>query len=68
MPEMGGPELASALSSRRPGLRLLFMSGYTDDSMLRHGVFEGEVAYLQKPLTPDLLLRRVREVLDGQTR
>jgi DNA-binding NtrC family response regulator len=64
MPEMGGPELGGALKARRPGLRLLYMSGYTDDSMLRHGVLEGEVAFMQKPLTPELLLRKVRETLD----
>jgi signal transduction histidine kinase/ActR/RegA family two-component response regulator len=66
MPEMGGPELAAALKSRRPALRLLYMSGYTDDSMLRHGLLEGDVSFIQKPLTPDLLLRRVRETLDAQ--
>jgi len=66
MPEMGGPELGGALKARRPALRLLYMSGYTDDSMLRHGLLEGDVAFLQKPLTPELLLRKVREALDGQ--
>ncbi len=64
MPEMGGPELGSALRSRRPGVRLLYMSGYTDDSVVRHGLLEGEVAFLQKPITPELLLRKVRETLD----
>jgi CheY-like chemotaxis protein len=64
MPEMGGPELAAALKGRRPSLRLLYMSGYTDDSVLRHGILEGDVAFIQKPLTPDLLLRKVRETLD----
>jgi len=65
MPEMGGPELGSALRRRRPGLRLLYMSGYTDDAVVRHGLLEGEVAFLQKPITPDLLLRKVREALDA---
>ena len=65
MPEMGGPELGAALKSRRPKLRLLYMSGYTDDSVLRHGILEGEVTFMQKPLTPDLLLRKVREALDS---
>jgi FixJ family two-component response regulator len=62
---MGGPELGAALKSRRPKLRLLYMSGYTDDSVLRHGILEGEVTFMQKPLTPDLLLRKVREALDA---
>jgi two-component system, cell cycle sensor histidine kinase and response regulator CckA len=65
MPEMGGPELGSALRRRRADLRLLYMSGYTDDAVLRHGLLEGEVAFLQKPITPDLLLRKVRETLDA---
>jgi PAS domain S-box-containing protein len=64
MPEMGGPELGAALKTRRPKLRLLYMSGYTDDSVLRHGILEGEVTFMQKPLTPELLLRKVREALD----
>jgi two-component system cell cycle sensor histidine kinase/response regulator CckA len=65
MPEMGGPELAAALKARRPELRLLYMSGYTDDAVLRHGILEGEVAFIQKPLTPELLLRKVRDTLDA---
>jgi len=67
MPEMGGPELGGALRGRRPDLRLLYMSGYTDDAVVRHGLLEGEVAFLQKPITPDLLLRKVRETLDTPT-
>jgi two-component system, cell cycle sensor histidine kinase and response regulator CckA len=66
MPEMGGPELGAALKTRRPKLRLLYMSGYTDDSVLRHGILEGEVTFMQKPLTPDLLLRKVREALEAK--
>jgi PAS domain S-box-containing protein len=68
MPEMGGPELGLALRGRRPALKLLYMSGYTDDSMLRHGLLEGEVAFMQKPVTPELLLRKVREALDTPPR
>jgi two-component SAPR family response regulator len=48
----------------RPKLRVLFMSGYTDDAIVRHGVLEAEMEFLQKPLTPETLTRRVREVLD----
>jgi PAS domain S-box-containing protein len=64
MPQMSGPQLAKRLGAIRPAMRLLCMSGYTDDSIVRHGVFESEVAYLQKPITPETLTRKVREVLD----
>jgi CheY-like chemotaxis protein len=64
MPGLSGPELARELKSRRPQLRVLCMSGYTDDAVLQHGILEAEMAFIQKPLTPDVLLRRVREVLD----
>jgi DNA-binding NtrC family response regulator len=65
MPEMGGRVLAEQLVAVRPSLRVLFMSGYTDDAIVRHGVLESGVAFIQKPLTPELLSRRVREVLDA---
>ncbi|HTO92129.1 MAG TPA: PAS domain S-box protein [Candidatus Sulfotelmatobacter sp.] len=65
MPRMGGAELARMLSQSRPGTRVLYMSGYTDDAVVRHGVLEARVAFLQKPFTLDALARRVREVLDA---
>ena len=65
MPGMGGRELAGRLRGLRPGLRVLYMSGYTDDALVRHGVLAGEAAFLQKPFTPESLARKVREVLDG---
>jgi DNA-binding NarL/FixJ family response regulator len=46
-------------------MKVLCMSGYTDDSIVRHGVLEAHIAYLQKPITPDALTTKVREVLDG---
>jgi two-component system, cell cycle sensor histidine kinase and response regulator CckA len=64
MPHMSGPELAERLAVDRPTMKILCMSGYTDDSIVRHGVLESNVAYLQKPLTPDSLATRVREVLE----
>jgi two-component system cell cycle sensor histidine kinase/response regulator CckA len=65
MPELGGRELADRLAALRPGLKILYLSGYTDDAVLRHGVQEAEAALLQKPFTPDALALKVREVLDS---
>jgi CheY-like chemotaxis protein len=63
MPQMSGPELSLALRKHRPGVRMLFMSGYTDESLTRYPL-ESDEAFLQKPFTPESLLRKVREVLD----
>ncbi len=63
MPGMSGRELAAELMARRPALRVLFMSGYTDDAVVRHGMLEPGLAYLEKPFRPPTLLRKVREVL-----
>ncbi|MBL8960989.1 MAG: response regulator, partial [Gemmatimonadetes bacterium] len=65
MPGMSGRELAELLRERLPFLRVLFMSGYTDDAVVRHGVQHAEVAFLQKPYTLEGLRRRVRDVLDA---
>jgi PAS domain S-box-containing protein len=65
MPHVSGPELAKRLTCQRPDMSVLCMSGYTDDSILRHGVLESNVAYVQKPLTPVDLSRKVRQVLDA---
>jgi CheY-like chemotaxis protein len=64
MPELGGQELAARLAARRPGVKVLYLSGYTEDAVVRHGVLESETAFLQKPFTPAALAQRVREVLD----
>jgi two-component system, cell cycle sensor histidine kinase and response regulator CckA len=61
---MSGRELADLLLDARPETRVLFMSGYTDEAVLRHGVLEANVAFLQKPFSPPMLARKVREVLD----
>jgi len=64
MPRMGGGDLARHIGDAHPGLRVLFMSGYTDDAVVRHGVLEARVAFLQKPFRLDDLARKVRDVLD----
>jgi CheY-like chemotaxis protein len=65
MPGMGGGELAERVRERLPDVRVLFISGYADDEMVRHGVVAGEVPFLQKPFTGSDLLREVRGILDG---
>jgi two-component system, cell cycle sensor histidine kinase and response regulator CckA len=65
MPQMSGRELSERLLQIRPTLKVLFMSGYTDDAILHHRVVAPGIALLQKPLTPDLLLRKIRSVLDA---
>jgi hypothetical protein len=65
MPGMSGRDLATQLKTRRPELRVLFMSGYTDDAVVRHGMLEPGLAYLEKPFRPATLLRKVREVLQN---
>jgi len=64
VPQLGGRRLADRLVALRPELRVLFTSGYTDDEVVRRGVFEAETSLLQKPFSPETLARKVREVLD----
>jgi len=63
MPGMNGAQLASHLSSPRPEMKVLYVSGYTDDTIVRHGVLEPGLAFLQKPFSPKTLARKVGEIL-----
>jgi two-component system cell cycle sensor histidine kinase/response regulator CckA len=65
MPKLSGRELWNDLRKRLPTLKVLFISGYTDDSVVRHGVIDGDVAFLQKPFTMRALAAKIREVLDA---
>jgi CheY-like chemotaxis protein len=64
MPGMSGSELAKSLGLLLPKMKVLYMSGYTDNAIVHHGVLEEGVNYIQKPFTVDALARKVREVLD----
>jgi DNA-binding response OmpR family regulator len=65
MPQASGPEVARSLRKKHPGLKVLFMSGYTNQAIGHHGVLDEGAQLLEKPFTTDSLLRRVRSVLDA---
>jgi CheY-like chemotaxis protein len=67
MPLMGGKVMAEWLKTTYPNLKILFTSGYTDDAITHHGVLEPGVAFLPKPYTPAILVRKVRAMLDNET-
>ncbi|HEY3821914.1 MAG TPA: response regulator [Polyangiaceae bacterium] len=68
LPHLSGPQIAARLTAQRPETSVLFMSGYTGEGMLQHGLLDSTAAYLQKPITPEALSRRVREVLAARKR
>lgn len=65
MPDMGGRALADALRAIKPDLKVLYVSGYTNDAVVRNGVSESSDAFLQKPFTPAMLAKKIRSMLDG---
>jgi YesN/AraC family two-component response regulator len=65
MPNMSGWQLAQHLAPLRPLMKVLYLSGYTDDAVVHHGIIDPETPFLQKPFTPEGLANKVREILDG---
>ncbi|MET0793617.1 MAG: response regulator, partial [Polyangiaceae bacterium] len=66
MPRMSGRQLAERLLQVRVDMKVLYMSGYTDDAVVRNGIFYSKIAFIQKPITPEPLARKVREALDAR--
>lgn len=66
MPEMSGAELVERLLPIHPEMKVMYMSGYTDDAVIRHGILEEKVHFLQKPFSPNSLLEKVRNILDNK--
>jgi DNA-binding NtrC family response regulator len=65
MPGGSGPDLTRRLADLRPALKVIYMSGYTEEAIVQHGVLKPGIAFLHKPFTSDTLGRKIRAVLDG---
>jgi PAS domain S-box-containing protein len=65
MPQISGRKVAELLAPRRPKMKVLYMSGYTDNAIVHHGILDADTAFLQKPFTPEALAFKVRKVLDS---
>jgi CheY-like chemotaxis protein len=65
MPKMSGPEVAARVAKEWPEIKILYMSGYTADAIVRHGILDNGLSFLQKPFTPSVLAAKVREVLSA---
>lgn len=68
MPQMSGRELHEYVAKQRPDMAVLYMSGYTDDAIVRHGVLDDGMPFLQKPFTPDAFARKVRELIEQRSK
>ena len=66
MPRVSGKEVAEQLRLVHPETRVLFMSGYTDEAIVHHGIVDSDIAFIQKPFSEQALAQKVREVLDSQ--
>ena len=64
MPGMSGRELANHLAAKRPDMKVLYMSGYTNDAIAQHGVLDSGIFFIEKPFSQEALMRKLREVLD----
>ena len=65
MPHMNGRELAEIIKKERPEIKVIFMSGYTENIITRHGVLEQGINYISKPITPVALIQKIKNVLHG---
>jgi signal transduction histidine kinase len=68
MPQMSGRQFAQLFEDRRPGVSVLYMSGYTDGAIVQHGVLEPEIAFIQKPVSPNVLVQKIRDLLSEKAR